>query len=55
MRAILTFSNGKLAETELITIPGKPIFVERIKRKLMDEMNAQLTNAKVTKVHILRN
>ena len=55
MRAIITFNNGETVEADIITLPDKPIFVEKIERELMNDMNARLTNFKVVKVHLLRN
>lgn len=55
MKAILTFDNGGKVVADVITLPGKPIFVERIERELMNHMNAQLTAHKIVKVHLLRN
>lgn len=55
MRAILTFSNGETIKADIITVPGKPIIVEKIERDLIKSMNAKLINAKVIKVHLLRN
>lgn len=55
MKAILTFDDGSRVVTDIITLPGKPIFVEQFERDLMDNMNARLTACKVVRVHLLRN
>lgn len=55
MKAILTFDDKSRVVTDIITLPGKPIFVEQFERDLMDNMNAKLTAHKVVRVHLLRN
>lgn len=55
MKAVLTFDDKSKVVADIITLPGKPIFVEKIERELMSNLNAKLTVRKVVKIHLLRN
>lgn len=56
MKAIITLSNGSKETVEIIP-HNKPVFIEQMKKDLMDNLNRMLANTtnRVVKCHLMRN